>query len=258
MNVLEIEQLRKHLPRFKLDIATMQVVQGEFAVLLGGPKSGKGAIFKLLLDMLFPDFGVIRLFGLDSHKDSIEIKQQLGMVARRPGMLYNAKLRLLKEMVRPFYRDWQDQTYRKYLRLFELNENLIYGRVDNAAKKQFVLTLALAHKPRLLLIDEPFLQMPTAIKERIAQALRHEQQEDGLSVLMATASPEEAARLADSLHILHGGSLLLSLPITQLAEYSADLKWQEQKISSADQETAKRIAQTQALFNHYTQIGESK
>jgi ABC-2 type transport system ATP-binding protein len=258
MNVLEIEQLRKKLPQFKLDIATMEVVEGEFAVLLGGPKSGKGALFKLILNMLFPDFGTIRIFGLDSHRDSEVIKQQLGLVARRPGLLYGASLRSLKNMVRPFYRDWQEETYRKYLHAFELNENLIYGRIDNAAKKQFVLTLALAHRPKLLLLDEPFLQMPAEPKERIAQTLWQEQKERGLSLLLATSSPEEAARLADTLHILHSGSLLLSLPIAQLAEYSANLDWQELRKRSNDEKTARKISQTQALFDHYTKVEEGK
>ena len=255
MNVLEIDQLRKHLPRFKLDIATMQVEEGEFAVLLGGPKSGKGALFKLLLDMLFPDFGSIRLFGLDSHQESEVIKQQLGIVARRPGLLYSANLRLLKQMIRSFYREWHEETYRNYLRLFELNENMVYGRIDNATKKQFVLTLALAHKPRLLLLDEPFLQLPANTKERIAQALWREQQERGLSLLLATASAEEAARLADSLHILYRGSLVLSLPVSQLPEYAANFEWQELKKRSQNEETAQKISQTQAIFNHYTSGG---
>lgn len=256
MNVLEIEQLRKHLPQLKMDIATMKVEEGEFAVLLGGPKSGKGTMFKLVLDMLFPDFGSIRVFGLDSHRDSETIKQQLGVVARRPGLLYGANLKQLKNMVQPFYNDWHEETYLNYLRLFKLNENQIYGHIDNAAKKQFVLTLALAHKPRLLLLDEPFLQLPSDVKERLAQTLWQEQRERGMSLLLATSSPEEAARLAESLHILHGGSLRLSLRIEQLAEYTASLDWQGRKKRSKDEQTAEKIAQTEALFFQYTRTEE--
>ena len=256
MNVLEIEQLRKHLPQLKLDIATMKVAFGEFAVVLGGPKSGKGTLFKLMLDMLFPDFGSIRIFGLDSRQESEAIKEQLGLVARRPGLLYGASLRQLKDMVRPFYRDWHEETYRKYLRLFLLSENMIYGRIDNNLKKQFVLALALAHKPKLLLLDEPFLQLAPDTKERIAQTLWQEQQERGLSLLLATASPEEAARLGDTLHILHGGSLRISLHIGQLPEYAADLDWQKFAGRSKDKIMAQKISQTQALFAHYTQAEE--
>jgi len=258
MNVLEIEQLRKHLPQLKLDIATMEVAKGEFAVLLGMQKSGKGALFKLILDMLFPDFGSIRVFGLDSHRDSESIKQQLGLVTRRPGLFYNNSLRRLKNMMRHFYNDWHEETYHNYLRLFELDDNLIYGRIDNAAKKLFVLALALAHKPRLLLLDEPFLQLPATTKERIAQTLWQEQQERGLSLLLATSSSEEAARLADTMHILHGGSLLLSLPIAQLPEYTANLDWQGLPKCSKDEKTAQKISQAQALFAHYTKTGEGK
>ncbi|MCL1817244.1 MAG: ATP-binding cassette domain-containing protein [Clostridiales bacterium] len=258
MNVLEIEQLRKNLPQLKLDIATMEVAEGEFAVLLGAAKSGKASLFKLILDMLFPDFGVIRVFGLDSHKDSVEIKQQLGMIARRPGLLYHASLRQLKNMVRPFYRAWQEEVYRNCLQLFDINENQIYGRVGNAQKKQFVLALALAHRPRLLLLDEPFMNMPNKAKERIAQVLWREQRERGLSLLLATSSPEEAARLADTLHIVHLGSLLLTLPLAHLSDYCGDLEWQALNKRSQDEKTAEKIAQTQALFDYYTKTGEGK
>ena len=254
MSVLEIEQLRKNLPQLKLDIATMEVAEGELAVLLGGARAGKGSLFKLMLGMLFPDFGSIRVLGLEPLADGEVIKQQLGLVARRPGLLYGASLRRLRNMVRPFYRDWHEETYRNYMRLFALNENLVYGRVGNDVKKQFVLALALAHKPRLLLLDEPFLQLPAEVKERIAQTLWREQRERGLSILLATTSPEEAARLADTLHLLHGGSLLLSLPISQLPEYSANLDWQGLKKRSDDEQMTQKISQTQALFNHYTKI----
>ena len=258
MSVLKIKQLRKNLPKLKLDIATMDVEEGEFAVLLGRERSGKGSLFKLMLDMLYPDFGTVRVFGLDPHKDGEEIKQQLGLIARRPGLFYGAPLRRLANMVRPFYRDWHEETYRAYLGVFGLNENLVYGRMDNAAKKQFVLALALAHKPRLLLLNEPFLQMPAKAKESVAQALWGEQRERGLSLLLATSSPEEAARLADTLHILHGGSLLLSLTVAQLPEYAAGLDWQKIKKRSGDEKTAQRISQAQALFAHYTKTGEGK
>ena len=248
--VLEIDQLRKQVPKFKLNIAVMRVEQGEFAVLLSGPKAGKGTLFKLLLDMLFPDFGTITLFGLDSHRDSEAIKQQLGLVARRPGLYYGASLKRLKHMVRPFYREWDEQAYRDYLRLFELDESWVYGRVDNAAKKQFVLALALAHRPQLLLLDEPFLHVPPQARERMAQSLWQERRERGMSLLLATTEPEEAARLADSLHILHGGSLLMSVPIEQLPEYASDLDWQGREKRSRDEALARRIAQTEALFAH--------
>jgi ABC-2 type transport system ATP-binding protein len=258
MNVLIIEQLRKHLPQFKLDIATMEIAESEFAVLLGRHKSGKGVLFKLLLDMLFPDFGSIRVFGLDSHHNSETIKQQLGLVARRPGLFYGASLRRLKNMVCHFYRSWHEETFHNYLKVFKLDENMIYGHIDNAAQKQFVLALALAHKPKLLLLDEPFLQLSTEIKERIAQILWREQRERGLSLLLATSSPEEAARLADTIHILHGGSLLLSLPIAQLPEYTSNLDWQGLEKLSRDEKTAQKISQTQALFYYYTQEREAR
>lgn len=255
MNVLEIDQLRKNMPKLKLDIARLEVAEGEFAVLLGDEGSGTSALFKLLLNMLFPDFGAIRIFGLDSRRDSEAIKQQLGMVARRPGLLYHASLRQLKAMMRPFYQQWDEGVYQNYLRQFGLNENQLYGRVGNEVKKQFVLALALAHRPRLLLLDEPFAHVAAAARENIAQALWQEQRERGMSVLLATAVPEEAARLAETLHILHQGSLLLSLPMTQLPEFVAELDWQTREKRSKDVQTARKIAQTEALFAHYTREG---
>ena len=258
MNVLEIEQLRKNLPHLKLDIATMTVAEGEFAILLGRLKSGKATLLKLILNMLFPDFGTICVFGLDSKQNSEAIKQQLGLVLRRPGLLDSAKLSRLKNMIRPFYSNWQEKTYRTYLRLFELDENLSYGYLDNAAKKQFTLTLALAHQPRLLLLEEPFLHFSAEIKECVAKTLWQEQQKNGLSILFTTSSPEEAASLANTIHIMHNGSLLLSLPVAQLPDYSASLNWQELKRHSTEKKPAQKISQIQALFNHYTQAEEEK
>jgi ABC-2 type transport system ATP-binding protein len=194
--------------------------------------------------------------GLDAHREGEAVKQQVGLVARRPGLLNSASLRRLKNMVRPFYREWQEQIFRHYMNQFELNENLLYGHLGPAAKKQFTLSLALAHKPKLLLLEEPFLQLPAEEKEPVARALRQEQQERGLSLLLATASPEEAATWADTLHIMHNGSLRLSLSAEQVPEYSAGLNWQGLRKHSQNGPTAQKIAQTQALFAYYTKTGE--
>lgn len=252
MKVLEIDKLRKNMPKLKVDIASMEIAEGEIAVLLGGPKSGKSTLFKLMLNMLFPDFGTIKLFELDSRRDSEAIKQQMSAVLRRPGFIYSATLKQLKQMARPFYDSWDEAAFNNYLRDFGLADGLVYGRIDNSSKKLFVLSIALACHPRLLLLDEPFTQVEAKAKEHIAQALWQEQRERGLAVLLATPQPEEAARMANTLHILHQGSLLLSLAQTQLAEAAAELNWQASSKRSRDAETARKIAQTEALFAHYT------
>jgi molybdate transport system permease protein len=81
-------------------------------------------------------------------------------------------------------------------------------QLSGGQRQRVALAAALAREPRLLLLDEPFSALDAPVRQELRRELRRLQREAGLSTVLVTHDPEEAAQLADELLVLDGGRLL--------------------------------------------------
>ena len=105
-NVIEITGLKKRFDKsgFVLDLPRLTVREGYVTGFIGENGAGKTTTIKLVMDLLFPDEGEVRVFGREAHAFSEQIKRDLGYIGEQTGFLGQAKLRTLREMVKPFRR----------------------------------------------------------------------------------------------------------------------------------------------------------
>jgi molybdate transport system permease protein len=85
-------------------------------------------------------------------------------------------------------------------------------QLSGGQRQRVALAAALAREPRLLLLDEPFSALDAPVRQELRRELRRLQREAGLSTVLVTHDPEEAAGLADELLVLDGGRLLQAGP----------------------------------------------
>ena len=102
MNAIEISGLKKQFPKsgFLLDLPRLAVQEGYITGFIGENGAGKTTTLKLLMDLLFPDEGQLRLLGLDAHAQGVQARRQVGYVGETPGYLEGSRLGQLVRMTR--------------------------------------------------------------------------------------------------------------------------------------------------------------
>jgi len=211
MNVIEAEGVVKEYDGVRaLDTVSFTVGAGEVFALVGPNGAGKTTLLRLLTDILRPDSGALKLFGLTRLRD---VLGQVGYMPEERG-LYRSLTPL--ETVGYFAR-LKGMGAREAKRAAEAALEAV-GMLGHAKRKveelskgmsqrvQFAATIA--HRPRLLILDEPFSGLDP-VSARDIQRLIRTQREAGTTLLLSTHNMEHAERLCDRLLMLHRGRVHL-------------------------------------------------
>ena len=143
-------------PRRVLAGAALQVPAGAVYLLVGPNGAGKSTTFKILVDLVRPSEGVVHVFGLDAQKESARIRANVGYVPEQPAWGYEWMRvgRLLEHHAR-YYQTWDAQYAAHLIRTFEISPDRRMSALSKGQARRVHIVMALAHRPPLLLLDEP-------------------------------------------------------------------------------------------------------
>src|SRR5438105_6761277 len=187
---------------------TFQVARGRTFAFLGRNASGKTTTIRLLLGLLNRDDGAIRVLGLDPQRDPIELRRRVGYLAEDQTMYGWMRVEEIVRFVAPFYPTWDHELAFKYVRDFELP---LRTRVKHLSKGQNVrlgLVLALAHRPELVILDDPALGLDPIMRKEFNRDLIAHLQGEGATVLYSSHLLYEVEPIADAVAILHDGVII--------------------------------------------------
>lgn len=205
-------QTRELSKRFGNQIAlndiSLQVPRGAVYLLVGPNGAGKSTTLKILLDLMRADQGVAEVFGLDSRGRAPEVRANVGYVPERTDWGYGwMRVDRLLEHHALYYPTW-DATYASRLaQKFELRLDRKMGVLSKGQARRVHLTMALAHRPPLLLLDEPTDGLDPLMRDETLGALADHLSESETTVVISTHHVEEVERLADHIGVLRSGEL---------------------------------------------------
>ncbi|WP_338751352.1 ABC transporter ATP-binding protein [Janibacter alittae] len=213
---ITMEGLTKHYGDFvAVKDLDLEINRGEIFGFLGPNGAGKSTTIRTLLDQIRPTSGRARIFGLDSHTDSLRIRSDVGYV---PGDLaLYPKLtgaQTLKYFAR--LRGGVDQSY-----VDELAERLQadlsrkVGEYSTGNRQKVGLIQAFMHKPELLILDEPNAGLDPLVQQEFHAMLR-EVRDDGRTVFLSSHTLSEVERVANRVGIIREGELVAVERITDL------------------------------------------
>jgi ABC-2 type transport system ATP-binding protein len=205
---IEADRLTKlYAPRRGIEELTMTVEEGEIFGFLGPNGAGKTTTIRTLLDLLHPSAGRARIFGLDSHSDSVAIRARLGNLpgdfglgkhtSGREALSLLAQLRGVAEL------DYAEDLARR-LRA-DLTRPL--GQLSRGNRQKVGLILTLFHRPELLIFDEPTSGLDPLMQEEFL-ALVGEERERGCTVFLSSHELDEVERVCDRVGIIREGRLI--------------------------------------------------
>jgi ABC-2 type transport system ATP-binding protein len=225
--MIELERLTKRYGAFTaVDGLSLEVARGEIFGFLGPNGAGKTTTIRMMMGLLRPTDGRIRLGGFDLAEQPIEAKRLSGFVPDRP-FLYE-KLTAV-ELLR-FCADLYEVPpavcegrLEKLLGIFDLSEwgDELIESFSHGMKQRLAFAAALLHEPELLVVDEPMVGMDPR-GARVLRSLLRSLALGGTTLFLSTHSLEVAEALCDRIGIIQAGRLIASGTLDELRSRAGD------------------------------------
>ena len=221
MSIVEVRGLVKKYPSFTLEEASFPVDRGRITGFIGRNGAGKTTTIKAMLNLIHPDGGTVSYFGKPLIGNETEIKQHLGYSTGAVNWYPRKKLRDLVDIVRRFYDTWDDEAYRKYLTLFQLDETKTPLELSEGMKVKVNLLLALSHRAEVLILDEPTSGLDPFSRNELLDIFEG-LKKDGVAVFFSTHIISDIEKCADDIVYISGGRIVAAMPKEDFVrQYSA-------------------------------------
>jgi ABC-2 type transport system ATP-binding protein len=206
---IELEGVYKSFRRQQvLSGLSFRVEQGKTFAFLGLNAAGKTTAIRLLLGLLNRDRGEIRVLGLDPEKDPLKVRSRVGYLAEDQQMYGWMRVEELLGFLAPFYATWDHDLALKYIREFELPLRAKIRHLSKGQNVRLGLVLALAHRPELVILDDPVLGLDPVMRKQFNRDLITHLQGEGRTVFYSSHLLYEVEPVADEVAILHEGRLV--------------------------------------------------
>jgi len=191
---------------------SLDIGDGEFFVLLGPSGSGKSTLLRAIAGLSGVDHGRISLHGRDVTHVSARLRG-VGLVFqnyalfRHMTVAENIEFALRVRRVKSSERRKRRQELLRLVALEGMDQRLP-AQLSGGQQQRVAVARALAHKPEVLLLDEPFGALDAKIREELRRTIREVQRELGITTVLVTHDQEEAFALADRIGVMNLGRLL--------------------------------------------------
>jgi ABC-2 type transport system ATP-binding protein len=195
-----------------LDAVDLRVPEGAVYVLIGANGAGKSTAMKVLLNLERPDAGSAEVFGLDTGSHGPQVRAQVGYIPESHEQAYSwlTCARLIRH-VAMHYPAW-DQAYADHLiQVFGVRPERKVGTLSKGEGRRLQFVLALAHRPPLLLLDEPTDGLDPLVRNRTLTQLAEHLADTATTVVIATHHIHEVESLADHVGVLSAGRLVAQM-----------------------------------------------
>lgn len=194
------------------------VAEGSLYALLGPNGAGKTTLLRILVGLLRPTEGEASVLGHDPQALPPEYRARVGYVAESVALPGSMTLDALEAFTSPLYPTWDPVRADELRDRFRLPRRLRIRRMSRGERMKVAVLLALASRPRVLILDEPFTGMDAVVREDLVQGVLSSVSDEGTSVLLCSHDIGELERLADHVGVLDGGRLVLSEPMDVLRD----------------------------------------
>lgn len=209
---------RRFRTKLALDNVTLNVPQGCVFGLLGENGAGKTTLIKHLMGLLVPQSGTVRVFG---HEPAVNPEAALGYIGYLSEDRDIPRWMRVYELMRytqGFYPAWDERFAEELLRTFELDPSQKIKTLSLGQTAKTGLLCALAHRPPLVVLDEPSSGLDAVVRRHILHSAIRHVAEEGRTVLFSSHLLDEVERVSDYIAIMHSGKLLLCDKLTAIRD----------------------------------------
>ena len=204
-NSIEIKGLCKEYPGFTLGPVDLTLPGGAILGLIGENGAGKTTLIKTMLGVARADAGSIRLLG----EEAALAKDEVGVVLDDCFFYEGLRLKDVSTVLRGVYSKWDEDLFAAYLDRFGLGGKKTIKALSRGMRMKLSLAAALAHRPRLLVLDEATAGLDPVVRDEILDEFLAFVCDEEHAVLISSHITSDLEKVADYIAYLHQGKLLL-------------------------------------------------
>jgi ABC-2 type transport system ATP-binding protein len=199
-----------------LDDVSLYVPRGSVFGLVGENGAGKTTLIKHVLGLLRAESGTVRAFGIDPVSDPVSVLGRIGYLSEQPDLPGWMRVDELLRYTQAFYPKWDAAYAQELLVQFGLNPVQRLNTLSKGQAAKAGLLIAQAHRPELLLLDEPSSGLDPLVRRTILEAVIRTVADEGRTVFFSSHLLEEIERVSDQIAMLHQGKLVLCGPLDEI------------------------------------------
>lgn len=209
MNALEIKDLTKEYPGFKLGSLNLTLPRGCIMGLIGENGAGKSTTVKLILDMVRKDGGSITVLGKDNIEELSDIKEEVGVVLDDIGIHDCLNAVQVGKIMRETFKRWDESEYEKLLGRLSVPMDKPYKDYSRGMRMKLGIAIAMSHNPKLLILDEATSGLDPVVRDEVTDMFMEFTRDENHSVLISSHIVSDLEKICDYIAFLHKGKLIL-------------------------------------------------
>jgi ABC-2 type transport system ATP-binding protein len=218
-SVINVSELtRRFGATTALASVNLSMPRGAVYGLVGANGAGKTTLIKHILGLLRAENGSVRVFGLDPVADPVAVLSRIGYLSEENDVPDWMRVDELIRYSRAFYPAWDDVYAEELRQAFALDPTAKIKNLSKGQKARAGLLIALAHRPELLVLDEPSSGLDPIVRRDILGAIIRTIADEGRTVLFSSHLLEEVEQVADHVTMIHQGKIVLSAPLGDIKE----------------------------------------
>ena len=209
-NCIEVKGLCKSYGDFALRDVSFTLPGGSIMGLIGENGAGKTTTIKAILNLIRRDAGEIRLMGCDNVRQERQARAEVGVVLDECFFHDTLRPKDVGRILAPAFRGWDDGLYRDYLNKFQLPGGKLIKEFSRGMKMKLSLAAALAHRPRLLILDEATSGLDPLVRDEILEEFLAFISDEDHAILISSHIISDLEKVADYITYIHRGQVVLS------------------------------------------------
>lgn len=199
--------------KIALDEVDLSVPQGSVVGLVGENGAGKTTLLKHVLGLFKARTGTVRVFGKDPVEDPESVLGEIGYLSEVRDLPDWMRIGELMSYTKAFFPSWDDVFAEELREMFELSLDQKVKTLSRGQRARAGLIAAIAHRPQLLVLDEPSSGLDPVVRRDILSAIIRTVADEGRTVLFSSHLLDEVQRVSDHVAMLHLGKMLLTSPM---------------------------------------------
>ena len=205
---VQFEGVSKKYPHFSLENIDLELPSGSIMGFIGANGAGKSTTIRILLGLIHQDAGAVNVLGHAMPADQAAAKLDIGYVSEDMRLYGPATLAWHMDFLRPIYPRWDQAYAESLLDRFDLKPQQKIKGLSHGQRVKAALLLALARRPRLLVLDEPTTGLDPVARMEVLQELMAVLADEERTILFSSHNTLDVEQISDRITFIDRGRII--------------------------------------------------
>jgi ABC-2 type transport system ATP-binding protein len=207
---IELTGINKSYPEFELKDVNLKLGAGQIMGFVGPNGAGKSTTIRILMGLIHQDRGECRVLGHPMPKEQIAAKQDIGFASEDMRLYKFGTLAWHMRFIASIYPSWDEDYAQTLVRRFELRPEQTLRRFSHGECVKSMLLLALAHRPKLLVLDEPTTGLDPVARHELLHEFMDVLRDEDRTILFSSHNTQDVEQISDQITFIDQGRIIES------------------------------------------------